>query len=93
MRTEFPFEQVPVLEVDGKFIPQSFAIVLHLADAFGMSALQYTIRSFFILVVFSIHRTTIGVASFWLGSWRLSDFLNYNNITFWCIQHNTLLVQ
>ena len=88
MRTEFPFEQVPVLEVDSKFIPQSFAIVLHLADAFGMSALQYTIRSFFILVRFSNHRTTIGVASFWLGI-----FLNYNYLTFWCIKHNTLLVQ
>jgi glutathione S-transferase len=37
LKPKFPFEQLPVLEVDGKFIPQSFAIVLHLADAFGLA--------------------------------------------------------
>jgi len=37
LKPKFPFEQMPVLEEDGKYIPQSNAIVLHLADAFGLS--------------------------------------------------------
>jgi glutathione S-transferase len=36
-KPKFPFEQIPVLEVDGKFIPQSNAIVLHIAEAVGLA--------------------------------------------------------
>ncbi|CAI4232734.1 unnamed protein product [Auanema sp. JU1783] len=35
LKTTFPFEQVPVLEVDGQFIPQSIAIARYLAKTFG----------------------------------------------------------
>ncbi|KAK5972432.1 Glutathione S-transferase [Trichostrongylus colubriformis] len=34
-KAEMPFNQVPVLEVDGKLLPQSFAIVRYLARQFG----------------------------------------------------------
>jgi len=32
---EFPFGQMPVLEVDGKYLPQSYAIARYLASQHG----------------------------------------------------------
>ena len=34
---EYPFEQLPVLEVDGKFLTQSRAIAGYLANEFGIN--------------------------------------------------------
>ena len=64
LSTEMPFGKVPILEVDGRSLPQSKAIAAYIAREFGMCRMcLYATLLIFIFVYGDCQRLTAGATA------------------------------